>query len=95
MLRRHMVYPHRADQPLLEIDAEDIGMAVEVDIVDQGRAGQGQDVGHLIGLEPDARDVFHVLARFDPPVFDVIQKLQQFLGKSVRLTQFRLIRTLR
>ncbi|MNV95004.1 hypothetical protein D3C71_1898540 [compost metagenome] len=76
---------HRADEVLVEIDAEDIGVAVEIEIVDQGRAGQLHQVDGLVGLVAKPGDVLHVLARLDPPVFDAIEKKHQLLRKTPRL----------
>ncbi|MNT99611.1 hypothetical protein D3C72_2425030 [compost metagenome] len=60
-------------------------MTVEIEIVDQGRAGEFHQIDGLVGLVAEPGDILHVLARLDPPVFDAIEKKHQLLRKTPRL----------
>jgi hypothetical protein len=84
VLRRDVVQAHRRDQPLLVIDAEDIGMAIEIDLVDQDRLlVEMHDGARLVSFVADAGDVFHVLARLDAAVLDPVEQPQKLVRKAV------------
>jgi hypothetical protein len=85
MVRRHVVHTHGTDEALIEIDAKNISVAVEVEIVDQRRAGQLHQIDGLVGLVAQPRDVLHVFAGLDPPIFDTIEQLHQLFRKTPRL----------
>ena len=78
MGRRDIVNPDGADQALVEIHAENKGVGIKIDFVDEHVALDRKDIGRGIGLAAKPRDVLHILQIFNAAILNPIQQIEEF-----------------